>query len=110
MPGEEVLQIEYDIDITHRNKMLKKGWPMMAFIENRLAGDPTNWFAPNHSCILAMLRTCGLNVVAKPAHEIYIVKPDSKLKAVAKGWNNSEYLSAIGLDYSKDLEAKVKRK
>lgn len=110
MPGEEVLEIENNIKITQRNKMLKKGWPQMAFIENKLADDPTNWFAPNHSCILAMLRTCGLKAVAHPAHEIYIAKPDSKLTAVSKGWNNSEYLSAIGQDYSRKLELKVKNK
>jgi tRNA (mo5U34)-methyltransferase len=109
MPGEEVLYVE-NIEVTQRNKMLKKGWPFMAFIENKLAGDPTNWFAPNHSCILAMLRSCGLNSVANPGHEIYIAKPDNKLTAVAKTWNNSEYLSAIGQDYSTRLEEKVTNK
>lgn len=48
------------------------GWPKMAFIEKRLAGDPTNWWAPNHAAIAAMLRTTGLAVAAQPAHEIYV--------------------------------------
>ena len=97
-----------DMSIDERKKMLKKGWPVMAFIENRLAGDPTNWWAPNDSCIKAMLRTCGLKVVANPGHEIYIAKQDPKLNAVAKNWNNSEYLSAIGQDWSSKLDLKVK--
>ncbi|MBD0331216.1 MAG: TIGR04290 family methyltransferase [Chitinophagaceae bacterium] len=110
MPGKHVMNTEEDMKLTQRKKMLKKGWPLMAFIEKRLANDPTNWWAPNHSCILAMLRTCGLNTVANPAHEIYIAKPDMKFKSVAKTWNSSEYLSAIGQEWMNKLEQKVKTK
>jgi tRNA (mo5U34)-methyltransferase len=110
MPGEEVYETPDDLDMFDRKKMLKKGWPTMSFIENSLAADPTNWFAPNHSCILAMLRTCGLKVINSPGHEIYIAKPDPQLTSVATGWNHSEYLSAIGRDYQSELDAKVKSK
>ena len=24
-----------------------EGWPLMHFVEHRLAGDPTNWWVPN---------------------------------------------------------------
>lgn len=41
MPGEEVL-FEKNIEVTQRNLMLKPGWPKLAFIESRLAGDATN--------------------------------------------------------------------
>jgi tRNA (mo5U34)-methyltransferase len=108
MPGEEEYNVP-DLGIYDRKKMLKKGWPVMAFIENKLAEDPTNWWAPNHSCIKSMLRTCGLNVVVNPGHEIYIAKRDEKLTAVANGWNRSEYLSAIGQDWSTSLDLKVKK-
>lgn len=108
MPGEGEIGME-DIPIYKRNIMLKKGYPVMAFIEEKMAGDPTNWWAANHACILAMLRTCGLKVTSNPGHEIYIAKPDAKLKSVAQGWNRSEYLSAIGRDYSSKLELKVGR-
>jgi formate/nitrite transporter FocA (FNT family) len=47
----------------------------MAFIEHRLAGDPTNWWAPNHAGVLAMLRSAGLEVTDTPGHEIYICRP-----------------------------------
>ncbi len=110
MPGEEVFVPKPDMGLMERKQMLKRGWPQMAFIENKLAGDPTNWWAPNHSCILAMLRTCGLKVVANPAHEIYIAKKDAKLSPVSESWNSSEYLSAIGQDYSKALGKKVNGK
>jgi tRNA (mo5U34)-methyltransferase len=108
MPGEGTYSIE-DFSVDERDHMLKQGWPLMAFIEQKLAGDPTNWWAPNHSCIISMLRTCGLNVVANPGHEIYIARPTEELKAVVNTWNHSEYLSAIGKDWNKDVDAKVKR-
>jgi len=107
MPGEQVLKLKDDMDIYDRKDMLKKGYPQMALIEKKLAGDPTNWWAPNHSCILAMLRTCGMNVTAMPGHEIYIAKPDVNLTAVSEDWNSSEYLSAIGQDWKEKLKTKL---
>ena len=109
MPGDEVYN-EPDLNFKNREKMAEKGWPVMAFIEGKLAGDPTNWWAPNHSCIIAMLRTCGLKVTENPGHEIYIARPDETLDPVAITWNNSEYLSAIGKDWKKQVRLKVNSK
>lgn len=109
MPGEEVFATKSDMSLTERKNMLKKGWPVMAFIENRLAKDPTNWWAPNHSCIEAMLRTCGLKVTSRPGHEMYVAKPNNSLTAVAAAWNRSEYLSAIGQEWIGALDKKVGR-
>ena len=39
------------------------------------AGDPTNWWVPNHACVEAMLRSAGLEVVERPGHEIYLCRP-----------------------------------
>lgn len=49
-------------------------WPRMAFIEDRLAGDPTNWWIPNLACVEALLRSCDLRIVARPAHEILVCR------------------------------------
>lgn len=108
LPGEEVYSPKPDMSLDDRKEMLEKGWPMMAFIERRLAGDPTNWWAPNHSCIEAMLRTCGLKVTARPGHEMYIATPDESLPAVVNSWNRSEYLSALGQEWIGELNTKVK--
>jgi tRNA (mo5U34)-methyltransferase len=108
MPGTEVYSTKPDMTLEEREEMLLPGWPKMAFIEKKLAKDVTNWFAPNHSCILAMLRSCGLEVVAQAGHEMYIAQPSPDLTAVAKGWNRSEYLSAVGKDWSEAVHAKVK--
>jgi tRNA (mo5U34)-methyltransferase len=48
----------------------------MAFIEHDLAGDPTNWWAPDAACVEAMLRTSGMEVVARPGHEIWVCRAE----------------------------------
>ena len=108
MPGENVVKPAADMSMDEREQMRQDGWPVMAFIQNRLEKDPTNWWAPNHACILALLETCGLEVVSNPGHEIYITQPNEELTAVAKGWNRSEFLSAIGRDWMQTLNLKVK--
>ncbi len=50
-------------------------WPAMAFVEHRLAGDQTNWWVPNTACVEALVRSSGLEVVARPGHEIYLCGP-----------------------------------
>ncbi len=72
MPGLEELDCAPDLKIDERDAMLQPGWPKMAFIEQMLEGDPTNWWAPNHAAVEAMLRSSGLTVTARPAHEIYV--------------------------------------
>jgi tRNA (mo5U34)-methyltransferase len=75
-PGEE--RLETPADLTHeeddRARLREPGWPAMAFIEHRLAGDPTNWWAPTAACVEAMLRSCGLEPDLQPGHEIWLCR------------------------------------
>lgn len=75
MPGEDVYPRTEDHPIDEREPLLDPGWPKMAFIEHRFAGDPTNWWVPNHAGIEAMLRSSGLRVLDRPAGEIYLCEP-----------------------------------
>jgi tRNA (mo5U34)-methyltransferase len=75
MPGEDEVRTPVDLSIDDRDAMLELGWPKLAFIERRLAGDPTNWWAPNHACVVAMLRSAGLEIVSRPGHELYVCRP-----------------------------------
>jgi tRNA (mo5U34)-methyltransferase len=75
MPGDDVVEPPRDLPLDSRDRLLEPGWPKAAFVERRLAGDPTNWWAPNHACVEAMLRTSGLRVVQRPGHEIYVCVP-----------------------------------
>ena len=75
MPGEERVATPGDLSIDDRDQLRRPGWPAMAFIEHELAGDPTNWWAPDAACVEAMLRSCGLQVHGRPGHEIWLCEP-----------------------------------
>lgn len=71
-PGEQVLELEEDYRLEDRDIMTQPGWPQMAFIEKRISGDPTNWWAPNHAAVEALLRAAGFGNIKRIAHEIYL--------------------------------------
>jgi tRNA (mo5U34)-methyltransferase len=98
VPGEEVRATdeENDLAIDDRAALNEPGWPKMAFIEHRLAGDPTNWWAPNHTGVEAMLRSSGLHVIDRPGHEIYVCRPASASASRPIRRDVAEFLSATG--------------
>lgn len=110
MPGEDTTPVPADLGMLEREKMQQDNWPKMAFIEKRLAGDITNWWAPNHACIEAMLRSCGLRITQRPGHEMYICEPDAANLNQVHTWNSSEYLSATGQNWEEAVKAKVAKK
>ena len=95
MPGEEEVEPPVDLPIDQREVMLEPGWPKMAFIEHRLADDPTNWWAPTHAAVEAMLRSAGLRVLERPGHEIYVCEPGEPREELA--WIEDEMRAATGL-------------
>jgi tRNA (mo5U34)-methyltransferase len=107
MPGEEVLPLPEDLPFQGREIMQEAGYPKMAFIENKLAGDVTNWWAPNHACVEAMLRSCGLQVTQRPGHETYLCAPDPNRVSANQSWNKSELLSATGQAWQEEVQQKV---
>jgi tRNA (mo5U34)-methyltransferase len=72
MPGEKSPGTPEDIAIGERERLLEPAWPRAAFIEHQLAGDPTNWWAPDQACVEAMARSTGLRIAGRPAHEVWI--------------------------------------
>lgn len=97
LPGAEVFANTNGRQFDERELLRDAGWPKMAFIEGRFADDPTNWWVPNHACIEAMLRTCGVEVISRPGHEIYICRPSPATQGCAQGWNRGEYEAAVGI-------------
>jgi tRNA (mo5U34)-methyltransferase len=75
IPGMEVYPETWDRSINDREALNQPGWPRMAFIEHRFAGDPTNWWVPNHAAVQAMLRSSGMELTAHLGHEIYLCQP-----------------------------------
>lgn len=96
LPGDAVVQAPPDQDLLDREVMTRDGWPVMAFIEHALAGDPTNWWAPNHAAVEALLRSCNLSVSARPGHEIYLCQPAELLPAATRHRNQLELNAATG--------------
>jgi tRNA (mo5U34)-methyltransferase len=78
MPGDKISESADNIEITDRERLLEEGFPKVAFIEKALSGDNTNWWAPNIAAVEAMLRSAGLEIMSKPAHEIYICRKGNK--------------------------------
>lgn len=97
IPDSEEYPDRENLDLSERKLMGQAGWPKMAFIEHSIAGDPTNWWSPNHTAVEAMLRASGFNVLKRPAHEIYICEPDGEIMEEddLRMW---EFRSATGLN------------
>lgn len=76
LPGREVSEGAEDpahdlYGLDNRAQLTEPGWPRMAFIEHRFAGDPTNWWIPNHALIEALLRAAGFRILSYPTDETY---------------------------------------
>lgn len=96
IPGAEVYPTPADLHFHDREPLDAKGWPKLAFLEHRLAGDATNWFVPNHAGCEAMLRSAGMRILARPMDETYLCEPDPDRPSAMTTWNRNEYLAATG--------------
>lgn len=96
MPGKTAHAPPADADLLDRSYMLRPGWPKMAFIERALAGDPTNWWAPDHACVEAMLRAAGFRVTGRPGHEIYLCELAAAEEEVAAALRAAELRAIFG--------------
>jgi tRNA (mo5U34)-methyltransferase len=96
LPGEEVIEETGGRELDERDDLTLPGWPKMAFLEHRFAGDPTNWWVPNRACCEALLRSSGLKVIGRPEREIYLCEPDPTRPSCIHTWNAAEYAAATG--------------
>lgn len=96
MPGSDVPIKAEDRAFKEREEMGEPGWPKMAFIEERFAGDPTNWWAPNTAAVEAMLRSSGMEVLARPGHEIYVCRPSDGPQSIAQSCIEPQLRAATG--------------
>jgi tRNA (mo5U34)-methyltransferase len=83
-----------DRPIDDRDALSDPGWPRMAFIERQFAGDPTNWWVPNHAGVRAMLRSAGMRPTAYLGHELYLCEPMGPGDARAAPYDISPELRA----------------
>jgi tRNA (mo5U34)-methyltransferase len=73
-------QLQDDYHFWNKEIFNDRDFPGMYFIEKSYAGDPTNWWIPNHGGMEAMLRSSGLEIEAHPEVETWVCRP----KAVTK--------------------------
>ena len=69
-----------DIPFEKDASLYEVNFPRMHFIENKFAGDPTNWWLPNDSCVEAILRSAGLVILDRPEDETWLCEPQSGLQ------------------------------
>jgi len=98
MPGNAPDPRLEDLALDDRAVLCRAGWPKMAFIEMKLASDPTNWWAPNRSGAQALLRSSGLRILHSPDPEIFICEPDRKGRVDLRLMNRKELRAATGQD------------
>ena len=72
--SSETMIVEENYTFWQTNQFDDPRYPKMHFIEHRYADDPTNWWAPNASCVEAMLRSAGFEIIQHPETEVYICR------------------------------------
>ena len=77
----EVMQVEGDYDFWVKDIFERSDFPQMYFIEDRYAGDPTNWWIPNRACTEAMLRSAGFILLDRPEEEVYVCRINPEVTA-----------------------------
>jgi len=75
IPGAEATEVPPNLPFEERLRLAEQSWPRAAFVEHSLAGDPTNWWVPNSACVEGMMRSAGLEVIARPGHELWLCEP-----------------------------------
>lgn len=70
--ADAVADLEPDHDFDDQTPFQTADAPQLWFIEDRFAGDPTNWFVPNRAAVEAMLRSSGFRIDAHPEREVYL--------------------------------------
>jgi tRNA (mo5U34)-methyltransferase len=64
-----------DYPITDRAPFDNPAWPRLHFVEERYAGDASNWWIPNTACAEAMLRSAGFAITERPDPEVFVCRP-----------------------------------
>jgi tRNA (mo5U34)-methyltransferase len=80
---ERISQWDEDYDFSEWGTFDRMEYPKLFFVEERYAGDPTNWFIPNKSAVEAMLRSSGFAIEANPEREVYLCRRVNRHYAVA---------------------------
>jgi len=62
-----------------QNLMNEPDYPKMYFIEKKFNGGIGNWWLPNESALICLLRNVGMKIRAKPVKGIFVCEPTRTL-------------------------------
>jgi tRNA (mo5U34)-methyltransferase len=72
--SKDIAPVEENYPFREESIFERDGYPLMYFVENRYADDPTNWWIPNRACVEGMLRSAGFTIEAHPEDEVYLCR------------------------------------
>ena len=72
--SEEVETLKENYPFWEKEIFEQPGFPRMYFVENKYAGDPTNWWIPNRACTEALLRSAGFEILEHPEAEVFVCR------------------------------------
>jgi tRNA (mo5U34)-methyltransferase len=76
-----IAAIEPDYPFTETAPFLRPGYPAMYFVEDRYAGDWTNWWIPNRAGAEAMLRSAGFVIDRRGEDDVYLCRRGARRSA-----------------------------
>jgi tRNA (mo5U34)-methyltransferase len=79
---ERIPDLQENYDFSEWAVFDQPQYPKLFFVEERYAGDPTNWFIPNTAAMEAMLRSAGFVIREKPEREVYLLERGERHYAV----------------------------
>lgn len=79
---ERIPDLQENYDFSEWAVFDQPQYPKLFFVEERYAGDPTNWFIPNTAAMDAMLRSAGFVIREKPEREVYLLERGERHYAV----------------------------
>jgi tRNA (mo5U34)-methyltransferase len=72
--SDRILPLPRDYPFSEVDVFEQPGYPVLHFVENRYAADPTNWWIPNRAAAEAMLRSAGYTIMSHPEPEVFICR------------------------------------
>jgi tRNA (mo5U34)-methyltransferase len=82
----EVAPVAPDYLFWQHDQFDQPGYPRLHFVEERYAGDPTNWWIPNRACVEAMLRSAGFAILDHPEEEVFVCRWQAAPAAARAGY------------------------
>ena len=78
--SREAAPVKQDYTFWQTEIFERPDFPLMYFIENKYAGDPTNWWIPNRACVEAMLRSARFAILSHPEEEVFLCRCEREPK------------------------------